>query len=1067
MALLAIGCSLDHGIGADLPRPLAGPDLVFAEHIGRVAVEAEHFYRQSLTDTRAWHIVSPGNEPAIEPDGDPVHLAGASGGAYLEILPDSRRNHDEELIHGENFSNEPGKLGVLHYKVHFETPGRYYVWVRAYSTGTEDNGIHVGLNGEWPESGRRMQWCEGKNGWRWESKQRTAEEHCGVPHAIHLDIPSGGEHEILFSMREDGFEFDKFILTRDRDFDRPVGPGPVARVKRGNVPESFAAVSGDAQRRTFPAHWGEPPAIQTHDYRPLPGNYGFGSSTLAAWIQKNLDQDAARPQEVTLKATDFGVDGTGYYVDRGQWLAIDPEQREEARTATAFPHPTGRYHVTLHAVGENDGRSTYQVAVNGDRIGTFECPLSTQTYEEGAKFTATFENVAIGSGDVIEVSSKTASNDGEEFSRARWSKLVFAAADAATRTALALAATAEPAHDGEDGAKLFGSRQPDGDGSVEIGGERRQWHNVVLTLNGPYAHEQDREPNPFTDYNFTVTFRHESGAPVYTVPGYFAADGDAANSSAESGTKWRAHLSPDKTGQWSYTVSFLRAKNVALQTSADPEVLPYSGRTGTFEIEAGDKRGRDFRAQGRLQYVGERYLKFAGSGDYFLKAGADAPETLLAYSEFDNTTVAPKQNAPLKTWEPHVRDWREGDPVWRRNKGKGLIGALNYLAGTGANAFSFLPYNAGGDGDNIWPFVSRDEKFHYDVSKLAQWGVVFEHANSLGLYLHFKMQENEMDDDRLGQNSNPGNVPESLDGGKLGLERKLYCRELIARFGHNLALNWNIGEENTQSTEEIADMVKFIHDTDPYDHHIVIHTFPNQQDKVYAPLLGNNSLLTGASLQNEWNAVHQRTLKWINESRAAGRPWVVANDEQGPANQGVPPDPGYEGFDGWARGHGDERYDLNDIRKYTLWANLMAGGAGVEYYFGYQLPQNDLVAEDWRSRDRTWNYCRIALEFFHENEVPFWAMTNANALIDNPGNSNDRYCFAQPGELYLVYLPEGGSSTLDLGDASGRFSVKWFNPREGGALQDGSVRRVSGGEVVQLGDAPGDPREDWLVVVRR
>ena len=32
------------------------------------------------------------------------------------------------------------------------------------------------------------------------------------------------------------------------------------------------------------------------------------------------------------------------------------------------------------------------------------------------------------------------------------------------------------------------------------------------------------------------------------VPGYFAADGNAANTSATSGNKWRAHLSPDKAG---------------------------------------------------------------------------------------------------------------------------------------------------------------------------------------------------------------------------------------------------------------------------------------------------------------------------------------------------------------------------------------------------------------------------------------------------------------------------------------------------------------------------------------
>src|SRR4030095_11482904 len=166
--------------------------------------------------------------------------------------------------------------------------------------------------------------------------------------------------------------------------------------------------------------------------------------------------------------------------------------------------------------------------------------------------------------------------------------------------------------------------------------------------------------------------------------------------------------------------------------------------------------------------------------------------------------------------------------------------------------------------------------------------------------------------------------------GKLGVERRLYCRELIARFAHNLALNWNIGEENTQSTEEVRDMVKFLHETDPYRHHIVIHTYPNQQDKVYTPLLGNNSLLTGASLQNGWNQVHQRTLKWLTESANAHRPWAVANDEQGPANLGVPPDPGYKGHNGIARTNETQKgYTLHDIRKLTLWGNLMAGGAGV------------------------------------------------------------------------------------------------------------------------------------------
>jgi hypothetical protein len=139
----------------------------------------------------------------------------------------------------------------------------------------------------------------------------------------------------------------------------------------------------------------------------------------------------------------------------------------------------------------------------------------------------------------------------------------------------------------------------------------------------------------------------------------------------------------------------------------------------------------------------------------------------------------------------------------------------------------------------------------------------------------------------------------------------------------------------------------------------VVHSYPNEQERVYEPLLGAQSALTGASLQNAWNATHERTHHWVNTSARAGKPWVVANDEQGSASFGVPPDPGYEGFSGIA-GTGKDAYDLDDVRRYTLWGNLMAGGAGVEYYFGYKLAQNDLVAEDFRSRDRSWDFCRVA-----------------------------------------------------------------------------------------------------------
>src|SRR5262249_30191199 len=337
-------------------------------------------------------------------------------------------------------------------------------------------------------------------------------------------------------------------------------------------------------------------------------------------------------------------------------------------------------------------------------------------------------------------------------------------------------------------------------------------------------------------------------------------------------------------------------------------------------------------------------------------------ETLLAYADFDNTTAL-KASVPLKTYAPHLADWKPGDPTWKSGKGKGLIGALNYLSSKGANSISFIPYNAGGDGDDVWPFVSRNDKFHYDVSKLDQWQIVFDHAQARGLYLHFKLQETENDDNVRGNPATPsgagsgrggaaaGPVVESLDGGDLGPERKLYLRELIARFGYSLALNWNLGEENTQSTDQRRAMARYIWETDPYHHHIVLHTFPDQQENSYQPLLAEQSVLTGVSLQNPYDHTHERTWRWVTASEQAGRPWVVANDEQGPSTYGVPPDPGYKGFAGLDANGRPAPYSLHEIRKYTLWGNLLAGGGGVEYYYGYQFADNDLVAENFRSRD--------------------------------------------------------------------------------------------------------------------
>ncbi len=194
--------------------PFANPawcQSIPEEKNGYVEVEAEAFESQELDAIRKWYPIS-ADSPAAQLT-DTGKYQHASGGSYIQVLPDTRKTHDDKLIHGENFSNEPGKIAVLHYQVKFNNAGKYYVWARAFSTGSEDNGLHTGINGEWVESGQRMQWCEGKNQWTWASKQRTTEEHCGVEKLIYLQVDQPGIHTISFSMREDGFAFDKWVMS--------------------------------------------------------------------------------------------------------------------------------------------------------------------------------------------------------------------------------------------------------------------------------------------------------------------------------------------------------------------------------------------------------------------------------------------------------------------------------------------------------------------------------------------------------------------------------------------------------------------------------------------------------------------------------------------------------------------------------------------------------------------------------------------------------------------------------------------------------------------------------------
>jgi len=56
--------------------------------------------------------------------------------------------------------------------------------------------------------------------------------------------------------------------------------------------------------------------------------------------------------------------------------------------------------------------------------------------------------------------------------------------------------------------------------------------------------------------------------------------------------------------------------------------------------------------------------------------------------------------------------------------------------------------------------------------------------------------------------------------------------------------------------------------------------------------------------------------------------------------------------------------------------------------------------------------------------------------------ASTKYCLANPGSEYLVYLPSGGAVTVDLSAAKGSLFVEWFNPTTGATIKG---KKITGG----------------------
>lgn len=584
-----------------------------------------------------------------------------------------------------------------------------------------------------------------------------------------------------------------------------------------------------------------------------------------------------------------------------------------------------------------------------------------------------------------------------------------------------------------------------------VSGELKKWHPVTIDFAGPVANEADDDPNPFLDFRLQVAFTGPNGQ-TYEAPGFFAGDGNGNG----SGNVWRVRFTPDQAGQWRYVASFRAGSDVAVSLDADEGVATgFDGAGGAFLVAELDREAPDFLKWGRLEYVGDPYLKFS-DGPYWLKGGANSPENFLAYQGFDDTLGSHR-------YEQHLADWREGDPDWGNGRGRAIIGALNYLAAQRVNSIYFLPMNIGGDGKDTWPFVdvtdpaghARNDNLNYDISKLSQWDIVFAHAQRQGILLHFVLNEAEEANKR------------ELDDGELGVERKLYYRELAARFGYHNALIWNLAEEYNADFPldpgEVKAWAAYLRAVDPYDHPLTVHNNQGGEPATisppqsFAPFWGDGrfDLLSVQFRPDQYDPAEWSYSDMIvllrQMSEGAGRPLPVFMDE--PDRAAVVDDASHQSDFPMLSGH-------THLRKAILWPVYMAGGAGIEF-----ILEDTINTEDFSRYENLWQYTWYARQFFEEN-LPFWQMEPADDLLSGEGTYHQEggRVLAQAGERYAIYLPvaqPGGQ--LDVSRKTGCFRQRWYDPRTGQFDENKIVVAADG--VVPLGQPPEKAQEDWALLL--
>ena len=238
-----------------------------------------------------------------------------------------------------------------------------------------------------------------------------------------------------------------------------------------------------------------------------------------------------------------------------------------------------------------------------------------------------------------------------------------------------------------------------------------------------------------------------------------------------------------------------------------------------------------------------------------------------------------------------------------------------------------------------------------------------------------------------------------------------FVRYMVARYAAYNVIWIVSGEfEEESSPSEYAYHGNMIYQIDPYKHPISIHTINSNNEFSEDAWLTYIMLQTGDNLHT----------KVIND-RTYDKPVVV-----GETHYLI-----------------DSKITLDDWRK-LHWSIVMAGGyfdTGYEYIYYDPDHHYSKPYTGWNLNYPTNLQGMAQMKYLYDffQKVEFWNMTPSDHLVI----SGIAYSLANIGQEYVIYLPDGGSVTVDLSDASGTLNVKWYDPKTGRYYDEGTV--IGGG----------------------